>query len=370
MIQTNQQFKEVKDRQGPKTSTAEGIPWLRFENPTPEQCRTHVDNLKIFVSRNIVHSWISTDPSKGIQRMLMIFPDPDGKAGTYPTANPVTLPSATILADATKEKFALARWKKDDDANEKQLEHIRNQKTALAGTIKQSLNDKIKACMRKEARGISALDSNDDPLDLINVFLSTDFTTNSQFHNNPERKFNVHLDRLQSKEFKMDNHDTLDTWHLKFTSEIAQLSLYAKASGNIADIPSEKRQAHLFYEKLNSRYDEMRRRIIMKLDMSIPDKVEDWMIKASLYQDNPLSSNDFNPSGKTKPVFTMVQDGGSKERFSCRHHKTHDHSFKDDVCNALYLKEQAAKGPKGSATSTKSESKNSNNKGGRKTKSS
>ena len=325
----------------------EASPYLSSPYPTPEMIRRHLELAKQYTMRNNERSWTV----KGVkQRMANIYPDAQGRSGSYPIPIEPIDPTDEDMADPIRKMKAESKWRASFKEAEWQSRYIETQRGVQAAMLKGSLSEGIKDTMRKSESGRQALESLDDPLDIINVLIATDFSRDSLLAIDPVERFCLHLNKYNDKEqTRQGPHESLEDWRKRFNSEVAKLEILAKDAGKETQVPDESLRALHFYQKLNNNYTDLRKRFDTGLASKKPTTV-DGVVELAKFYDRKTTSQQFNNNGSTPPtsdnqqrgVFkTTTSSGGNdthkkeKERFRCYTHHTNEHRWNDEECKRL-----------------------------------
>ena len=210
--------------------------------------------------------------------------------------------------------------------------------------IKGSLCDAIKDTIGKTTAGESALESEDDPLTLINILYSTDFSGEASMVTDPVEKFFNAMNRFtDDRNFCMGVNESLDVWVRRFNACIAKIELLARVARLDLKLPTEKMKALAFYNKLGVRYKGMRERYDFGLVDTKPATVDEMVDVARFYNnhsramshiisDKPQQKGAYHSRVETKPDEKCgVSTGGMR----CNTHNTNSHKYDDDECKRL-----------------------------------
>lgn len=321
----------------------EASPYLSSPYPTPEMVRRHLDLAKQYTMRNSERTWIVNGV---MQMMANIYPDAQGRSGSYPVPIKPIDPTDDEMADPLRRMKAESTWKASFKEANIQESYIVNQKVVQAAMLKGSLCESIKDTMRKSKIGRDALDSTNDPLSIINVLIATDFSRDSILAIDPVEKFSLALCRYYDKTLTSQGaNESLEDWRKRFNSEIAKLEVLAVDAGLQHAVPVESLRALHFYEKLNNNYADLRKRYDTGLSTRKPDTI-DGVFDVAKFYDKKTKSQQFNNNGSAEEkqpqqrgLFKTTTSSGDaekkKESFRCYTHHTNDHKWNDDVCKRL-----------------------------------
>ena len=357
-------------------------PFLSHPHPTAELMRKHIMAVKTFVQSDhaMAKGWevpVRLDNGDLVnvpQSMVDIFPDHDGNPGEYPKT--ITPRSYATHGDGLNnfELMDLGIKIKDDSRDlASQRDAIMTGKNQIMGILTGSLNPAIKNQLRKTAIGKQAIDSENDPLTLLNLLLRTDFSKGATNSISPMMTYHNSRMMLFSIVFKQEMHDSLDTWRNKFNSqvEIVKKNAIIVGGGCADEKLTEESLGWLYYSKLNAKFNELRTRVETNLVRPMPKSVEEWIEAARFWDTNTVEYSGASASTTTtssKGAYVTTSTSGSKNEagFRCRTHNTNEHRWNDAACKALRSSD-SAKGSnegKNQPKETKKGSSDANSKGG------
>lgn len=333
-------------------------PYLGAPHPTAELMRKHIQAVKIFVQSDhaMAKGWeipVVLDNGDHVnipQSMVDIFPDNDGNPGEYP--KPITPRSYAVhgIGLTDLELKDLGTKIKDDSRDlANQRDAIITGKNQIMGILVGSLNPAIRSQLKKTPAGKSALDSENDPLTLINLLLRTDFSKGATNSISPMMTYHNSRMLLFSVGFKQEMHDSLDMWKNKFNSQVEIVKKNAALVGG--ECAQEKLCGEslgwLFYSKLNAKFNELRTRVDTNLLRATPVTVEEWIEQAKFWDTNTV---DYSGAGAqtaaapSKGAYVTTSEAGGKNgtKLRCRTHNTNEHRWNDEVCKAMRASEPAS----------------------------
>ena len=309
-------------------------PFLSVPHPTAELMRKHILAVKIFVQSDhaMAKGWeipVELDSGDVInvpQSMTDIFPDHDGNPGEYPkTITPRTYATHGIGLNDLELKDLGTKIKDDSRDLASQRDAIMTGKNQIMGILTGSLNPAIKSQLRKTAVGKQAIDSENDPLTLINLLLRTDFSKGATNSISPMMTYHNSRLMLFSIGFKQEMHESLDMWKNKFNSQWEIVKKNAAIVGGACALETltEESLGWLYYSKLNAKFNELRTRVETNLLRPTPNTVEEWIEQARFWDTNTVEYSGAGASTTTassKGAYVTTSEAGGKSgtKLSCR----------------------------------------------------
>ena len=357
-------------------------PYLSVPHPSAELIRKHIWAVKTFVQSDhaMAKGWeVPVQDGSGnvvnvTQTMVDIFPDYDANPGEYPkTIIPRTFASHGGGLSDLELKDLETQIKEDWRELAKQRETIITGKIQIMGILSGSLNPAIKSQLRKTQVGKQAIDSENDPLTLINLLLRTDFSKGATNSISPMMTYHNSRMMLFSVGFKQEMHESLDMWKNKFNSQVEIVKKNAAIVGGACaqETLTEESLGWLYYSKLNAKFNELRTRVETNLLRPTPNTVEEWIEQARFWDTNTVEYSGAGASttaASSKGAYVTTSEAGGKSgtKLSCRTHNTNEHRWNDEVCRALRASEPAngSNGGKNQPKESKKGSSDGSKKGG------
>ena len=331
----------------------EAGPWLSMPYPTAEQIRKHLLKCEAYVIRESGYAWVKAGKE---MKMANIFPDETGKPGEYPTSIDEVVPTDAEMADPTKKEIAMHRFKQSSDNKQRQELYIVSEKAIIMSMLKDSLTETTKDILRQNATGRTLLLSKNEPLEFINLLTSTDFSREGIFSVNPLERYHKALAGFSDKDFRQQMNESLHDWHKRFNSEVVKIETLATEAGVEGELAGAKTRALQFFDKLNSNFNELRRRYETGLQKVKPDTVAK-VVEEAKYFDKPSTKSAHitqrqppsvptqnrgvyhvdtqnltgNKQGR-KSNMNNHQPSTKKPRLKCLKHNTNDHKYGSEEC--------------------------------------
>ena len=309
-------------------------------------------NCEKYVIKESSYAWVHEGEE---MKMANIFPDELGIPGSYPTPVEVIQPTAQELADPAAKDVALYWFKSSSDNRTKQELYILSEKAIIMSMLKDSLTETTKDTLRQSLNGRELLLSRNRPLEFINLLMSTDFSKDGVFSIDPLERYHKALSKYSDREFKQYNNESLHDWQKRFNSEIVKLENLAAEAGVVDELPGTAVRALQFFDKLNSNFNELRRRYDTGLRTVKPTTVED-VIEEAKYFDKPthrvtnITERQHTPATQSRGVYQVTsqrhsgnkhgkkqsnqghQPSTKKPRLRCLRHNTNDHVYGTPEC--------------------------------------
>jgi hypothetical protein len=352
-----------------KFSFEQGIAMPRlFGNPSPNEKTKYLEKAKhYFASKTQIHAWERTVVTPAldangnpqldangnavinetvlVESMLNIFPD-GHKPGRYPV--PITVrryrgrPTDTDAVQKTKMK----EWEKEYDNMMKQKQNIIDAKLIYSAEFKESFDRNVTAIMRRSAEGRSALDNN-DPLEIINCLIATDFSPQATVEANPSLRYEEADVRFN--EIRQGFDEPLDAFEKRYGAERVNLENLAAAAGKSGMVPDEETMALKFFMRTNGLYNKVREDIRTGTRTGgYPKTIDDAMIILRPFEKISKSNN--QSKAPIKGVFINTKNNEEKNKnkigasgavntkgwlYRCPAHKSNNHDYNDEVCQEI-----------------------------------
>ena len=270
-----------------------------------------------------------------IESMLLIFPD-GSTAGRYPIPIEVREPVAAASDTNFEKEKKIVKWKNEMTVAENQRKSIINNKLSYSGELKLSISNEIQDVMRRQAAGRDALDGN-DPLEIINVLISTDFSVKATVAASPLIKYEEAIERFNGDNLRQEFNETLDAWEKRFGSERVNLNNIALVAGKSTEVPNEESMAYRFFMRTNGIYKQVREDVRTGTRAGgFPKTVVSAMeiLRPFEKPGNRISVN--NNNNRVRGVY-VAEKKENKKGWShrCPLHKSNEHDYNDSVCNEI-----------------------------------
>ena len=270
-----------------------------------------------------------------VESMLLIFPE-GSTAGRYPIPIEPEEPAAVTGESSFEKEKKIIKWKNEMQIYELQKNKIINAKLSYSGEFKQALSTEVQDVMRRQEIGREALDGN-DPLEIINVLLSTDFSPKATVAASPMVKYEEAIERFNGEILRQEYNESLDSWEKRFGAERVNLTNIAVSAGKQGELPSEESMAYKFFMRTNGIYNKVREDVRTGARPGgFPHTVLAAMEILRPYE-KP------NQSNKNKGVYIVKSGnvGNKSDQVSkgwshkCPLHKSNDHNYNDKTCNEI-----------------------------------
>lgn len=321
---------------------------MAYDYPTQDQTRLYMSTVQ--AKYNLTTNKVWKDKLKVVHSLSDIFPKDDGSLGTWPTIE--TVPDLTdAQVQSPNYKSLFYNWSKAKDEEAKQNEHVLIKGTNITSLIKTTMSEGMKQKILSEPAGRKAMITLEDPLTLINLIMTTDFTVNTlNAKSDGEKYFNAR-DYFDTSVMQKSGESSR-LFAVRFKAEFSKVKLLADNAKIGSQLPDEEMLCLEFLGKLSNRYDDLRS--LYDKGVKVKPKTVDLLLVDSAYYDYqiPIVKKSLLTESQTITLATQSQSSNDKYKgkkfggvkrpsnlnntnFRCNKHRTNEHAAKDDACRAL-----------------------------------
>ena len=287
-----------------------------------------------------------------------LFPKPDGQLGSIPGIFVPALPTALEMADPIQALTSMARYKRQCDHVASIEKHIMTKSVNISQMLVQTISQSMLTLLRSTVRGMAIMDNLSEPLPIINLIMTTDFSMGSQLITDPVDKYYKARTYFESPAVKQKEGESSTVFAVRYNAEYQKVQLLATSSGCQAQLPSAQVLTYMFLSKMTTKYDPM------KADYDKGTRVKpttiDGVITHAVYYDTlpaAVSNAKYTPAEKLAYAIKLVarKTKGAKKSnnanndvspaWECRMHKTNAHMYADPACmkaREIYKAKKAA----------------------------
>ena len=209
---------------------------MQYHNPTQDQCRQYISIIEAKFSLRTDLVW--RDKSGKVQSLANIFPQKDGSSGAYPTIEAVDdLTDAEWLLPNSKALFN--NWSYLISEQRKQKSHVLTKGTNITTLLNNSMSNGMRQKLLSDPAGRTAMIKLEDPLTLINLIMTTDFTVNTLNAKTDSQKYFQARDYFDTN-VKQKPTENSREFSIRFNSEFSKVKLLATKAGTESQLPSEE----------------------------------------------------------------------------------------------------------------------------------
>jgi hypothetical protein len=308
-----------------------------YNNPSQDQIRQYISIIKSKYSLKTDLVWTAKDGS--VQSCVNFFPDDAGNLGKQPVIDPVLDLTDAQLA-SPGGKILQDKWREDYKDFRARTQHVLTRGTNITTLINNTMSTGMKQLLLSDAAGRAAMNKLEDPLTLINLIMTADFTTNTlNAKSDLQKYFNAKMD-FNNMVQKMG--ETSTAFSIRFKTEYSKLKLLAVTAGVDKQLPNDEVLSFEFLHKLTSKYNELREEY--DKGIKIKPATIDLLLVDTRFYDTAMVKKVMETSLVTKRTNSGQEFKGKLKRYNsskpnvnpnnyrCIKHRTSEHCSKDQVC--------------------------------------
>jgi hypothetical protein len=304
-----------------------------YNNPSQDQIRQFMSIIRSKYSLKTDLVWKAKDGS--VQSCVNLFPKDDGSLGSQPVIDPVIDLTEAQLASPIGQ-ILKDKWREDYKDFRSRTQHLLTRGTNITTLINNSMSSGMKQLLLSDAKGRDAMNKLEDPLTLINLIMTTDFTINTLNAKSDIQKFFNAKTEFNNTVQKVN--ETSTAFSIRFKTEFSKLKLLAVTAGVESQLPTDEVLSFEFLHKLTPKYNELRE----EYDKGIKVKpvTIDLLLVDTRFYDSTVVKKVMETTLITKRSIPGQEYKGKVKRpfksnpnnYRCIKHKTSEHCAKDQVC--------------------------------------